>query len=116
VTDDLEMYLDLTKIFTDEQALHAIQIAIEISGTDATVNFEDETITFRGIEIPLQAVFNNETSVLAAPYTVKGDYEDPAGKFPSAFGNVAIVDCEYLYDELLDAADSIVAPLKDTLP
>ena len=35
------------------------------------------------------------------PYTVTGTYIENNGKFSQIYGNVAIVDCNYFYDDLL---------------
>ena len=36
------------------------------------------------------------------PYTIAGTYTDNNGKFNKVLGNVAIVDCNYFFDDLLD--------------
>ena len=35
------------------------------------------------------------------PYNVAGTYSENNGKFSQIYGNVAIVDCNYFYDDLL---------------
>ena len=34
------------------------------------------------------------------PYRVAGTYNLPNGKFSSAYGNVALIDCNYLLDNV----------------
>jgi len=45
--------------------------------------------------------------------TIAATYETSNGKFPSAYGNVALMDCHYLLDYLFDYARNVYAP---TLP
>ncbi len=44
---------------------------------------------------------------------VGSSYEKSDGKFPSAFGNVALIDCHYLLDYIFDYLRNDYAP---TLP
>jgi hypothetical protein len=45
--------------------------------------------------------------------TLAATYESSNGKFPSAYGNVAILDCHYIFNYFFDYAGAIYAP---TLP
>lgn len=42
--------------------------------------------------------------ILVENFTVAGSYESSAGKFAAAYGNVAIVDCHYIFDYLFEYA------------
>jgi len=45
--------------------------------------------------------------------TVKETYTKSNGKFPAAYGNVALIDCHYILDYVFDYARNNYAP---TLP
>jgi hypothetical protein len=47
------------------------------------------------------------------PVTVKETYSKSNGKFPAAYGNVALIDCHYILDYVFDYARNDYAP---TLP
>jgi len=47
--------------------------------------------------------------------TLAAVYESSAGKFPSAYGNVALIDCLYLLDYLYDYAENVYAPTLNPL-
>ena len=35
-------------------------------------------------------------------YKIKGTYEDADGKFSEAYGNVVLVDCNYVLNQIID--------------
>ena len=35
-------------------------------------------------------------------YTIKGTYEDSSGKFSQIYGNVILIDCNYIVDQVID--------------
>lgn len=45
---------------------------------------------------------------LELPYTVTGTYSSNNGKFNKVLGNVAIVDCNYFFIDLLDGLQKTV--------
>lgn len=45
--------------------------------------------------------------------TLAATYETSNGKFPSAYGNVAILDCHYMFNYFFDYAANIYAPTLD---
>jgi ABC-type antimicrobial peptide transport system permease subunit len=61
----------------------------------------------------VQMTRSNLGSSFTRTMTVTADYTDSAGKFPSAYGNVAILDCHYILNYIFDYARNDYAP---TLP
>jgi len=47
---------------------------------------------------------------------VGDSYESSAGKFPAAFGNVVLTDCNYIFDRLIDGAFKAIQPFEFTDP
>lgn len=42
--------------------------------------------------------------VVTEKFKVAASYPKPVGKFPSAYGNVALIDCHYVFNYLFDYA------------
>lgn len=55
----------------------------------------------------------NLGDTLIKPMTLAATYETSAGKFPSAYGNVALLDCHYVLQYMIDYSRNVYAP---TLP
>jgi len=56
---------------------------------------------------------NDLGSTYKRSVTLAATYETSNGKFPSAYGNVALLDCHYLLNYFFDYARNVYAP---TLP
>jgi hypothetical protein len=46
----------------------------------------------------------NNTEYLKLNSTAKHGFENSYGKFPVAYGNVVILDCNYIFDTIIDSA------------
>jgi hypothetical protein len=53
---------------------------------------------------------------LLLPSTLKTGFKESYGKFPVAYGNVVILDCHYILDNLLEAAIVYIKPMQKQNP
>lgn len=51
--------------------------------------------------------------VVTEQFLVAASYPKSVGKFPSAYGNVALIDCHYVFDYLFDYAKNDYAKTID---
>lgn len=56
----------------------------------------------------LKPVLEQSTGPTGINFTVGAAFEKSDGKFPSAYGNVAILDCHYVFDYILDYETTVV--------
>ena len=71
---------------------------------NVTMDFEQELVDFNGQSFPFEMLglgAGNETG-WNMTYTVKGTYEDSSGKFSQVFGNVVLIDCDYIVEQIID--------------
>ena len=45
---------------------------------------------------------SNNSSGYNMTFTIKGTYEAADGKFSTVYGNVALIDCDYILDQVID--------------
>ena len=50
----------------------------------------------------------NNTEYLKLNSTAKHGFENSYGKFPVAYGNVVILDCNYIFDTIIDSAQYLL--------
>ena len=62
------------------------------------VDFDKEFIVSNNLGIPFDALGLNAEPSFNATYTIKNTYETSSGKFSEAYGNVALLDCDYMLD------------------
>ena len=63
---------------------------------NVAVDFDLELIASNGLGIPFDMLGLNSDPVYNATYTIKNTYETSSGKFSEAYGNVALIDCQYI--------------------
>ena len=70
-------------------------------------DWEKREVTFNGTKkFTYENLFKTKVGADDDPImlnsTVKAGFSGSYGKFPSAYGNVVLMDCHYVYDYLLD--------------
>ena len=72
---------------------------------NVTMNYDQEYIQYNGLAFPFSMFglesANNYTDYNLT-YFVKSTYDTPDGKFSQIYGNVALIDCAYLADQIID--------------
>jgi hypothetical protein len=106
IGDEVTIYADLGKTIPDVSSPRAHLIGAILSGMpNVTMNFEQEYIQHKDMAYPF-SVFglgtNNTYAGYNLTFTVKSTYDTPDGKFSQIYGNVALIDCGYLVDEIID--------------
>jgi hypothetical protein len=64
---------------------------------------------FGGVGAGLPTVLNITTSIVAG-------FSDTYGKFPVAYGNVVVMDCHYIFDNVIEGYKEYILPMKKTDP
>jgi hypothetical protein len=68
----------------------------------------------------MQEIFGDDQddgkAFLKLPSNLKTGFKESYGKFPVAYGNVVILDCNYILDNLLDAVIVYIKPLQKRKP
>ena len=70
------------------------------------MNFEDEVVHFNGLAFPFETFgmdSEGDFSGYNLTYHVKGTYDTPSGKFNQIYGNVVLVDCDWIVFKIIDA-------------
>ena len=95
------MYVDWGRSLTGTNAPRAHLFALLTAAMpNVTMDFESNLVEFNGISFPFEMLglgADNNTG-WNVTYTVKGTYEDSSGKFSQAYGNVILIDCDYIVD------------------
>ena len=79
--------------------------ALLTAGMDnVTMDFEQNLVDFNGVSfsfdmLGLDAGNDSSQSMI---YTIKSTYEDSSGKFKQAYGNVALIDCDYIVEMFMN--------------
>ena len=65
---------------------------------NVTMNFDQELIEFNGVGYPFEMIGLDagKGSGFNMTYKVKGTYEESGGKFSEVYGNVVLIDCDYV--------------------
>ena len=73
-----------------------------------------ETDQHPALNITMSDIFgdNEDKQYLKLPSTLKKGFEESYGKFPVAYGNVVILDCHYILNNILDATIVMIEPLR----
>ena len=99
IGDDVSIYIDfgksteMSKVKSPKAHIFAL-LAADIQ--DVTVDFNRELIASNGLGIPFDMLGLNSDPVYNATYTIKNTYETSSGKFSEAYGNVALIDCQFI--------------------
>ena len=114
----MSIYIDWGHSFPEVKAPRAHLFGMLTAGVEnVTMNFEQELIEFNGIGYPF-AMLGLDASKAAAynvTYTIKGTYEEAAGKFSEVYGNVVLVDCGYVLPQFLEKLYAELDVLKPIL-
>jgi len=73
-------------------------------------NWERRTMTVDSMELDFNAIFGNDTNSteLSLNSTAKQGFENSYGKFPVAYGNVVILDFNFIFDTIIDSAKTLI--------
>ena len=73
---------------------------------NVSMNFEDEVVHYKGLAFPFESLglsAEGDYSGFNLTYNVKGTYDTPSGKFSQIYGNVVLVDCDYIVGKIISA-------------
>ena len=99
IGDDVSIYIDfgksaeMSKVRSPKAHIFAL-LAADIE--NVTVDFDRGLIALNGLGIPFDMLGLNSDPIYNATYTIKNTYETSSGKFSEAYGNVALIDCQYI--------------------
>ena len=105
IGDQVTIYVDWGGTFSDSKAPRAHLFALLTAGMDkVTMDFEQNLVDFKGTSFSFDMLglgSENDTGYNMT-YTIKGTYEDSSGKFSKVYGNVALIDCDYVVEQIMD--------------
>lgn len=104
----MTIYADLGNTIPNVSSPKAHMLGALVAGhQNVTMNYEQEYIRYNGLAFPfslfgLQSDSANNYTGYNLTYYVKSTYDTPDGKFSQIYGNVALIDCAYLADQIID--------------
>ena len=105
--DEVVLYADLAKTFGDVGSPRAHMLATLTAGMrNVSMNFEDEVVHYKGLAFPFESLgigSQSGPSGFNLTYAVKGTYDTPSGKFSQIYGNVVLVDCDWVVPKIMRA-------------
>ena len=108
--------LDFSGFFGDKALVKLLSLMVlEVDGV--YVDFDTRELCFNdGADtVPLAFLgLTDEDYIIDVELTVQQTYEEPNGRFSLVFGNAAMIDCNWVFPELLDAIVAKVAPYEET--
>ena len=78
-----------------------------VTGINETVSFET---------LGLQGGYGDVPTSINLEYTVKEIFDDARGKFSVIFGNSAIIDCNYVFSQVIDAILAFIDTYQEVDP
>ena len=104
VGDPVSLYADLGDTIPDVGSPRAHLLGAVVAGMpNVAMNFDLEAIQYKGYAYPFEmfGLSGNYTGYNLT-YTVAGTYDAPDGKFSQLYGNVALIDCGYFVEQIID--------------
>ena len=84
---------------------------------DSQVDLASNTLKHRGTEIPLSLLgVGADTLIVDLPFKLKDTFDKLNGKFSSLFTNSAIVDCHYIFPNLIAGLETSLEGIKFSHP
>lgn len=85
---------------------HLTQVMMSELPNPPKFDWDKREVTFNGTEkFTYENLFKTKVGAsdpIMLNTTVKAGFSGSYGKFPSAYGNVVLMDCHYIFDNLLD--------------
>ena len=107
VGDKISIPIDLTPVLGDDSVKNLLSLML-IETEGGYVNYDTHELVFQGKAISLHELGVGEgedeiSRVLHFEYTIADTYQAPNGKFSLFFSNAAMVECSYVFSDLLSA-------------
>ena len=106
INDTVTMYLDFSY---DTDAVNTTSSNSNSNSLHSMLALAHEAVYKEPLSNEMHAILgadkkNISEVILVENFTVVASYEAPVGKFAQAYGNVALIDCHYIFDYMFEYA------------
>ena len=118
IGDKISIPINLTPVLGDNSVKNLLSLML-VDSEGGYINYDTNELIFQDRVISLHELGVDEdedeiSKILHFEYTIADTYQAPNGKFSLFFSNAAMVECSYVFSDLVSALIYNAQPLKES--